>query len=83
MMNGVGRWRCSLGWIAIYTVMRTSLIIHVYLRQVTGKKRTSTFSSRHIVSDSRIYGSIFKNCLPNSTKRSSDDIIFTINFTRS
>jgi hypothetical protein len=82
MINGAGRWRCSVGWMTIHTIMIISLIIYGHLRQGTWEKRTSTFSSRHIVSDSLIYGSIFKNCLPTPMMRPSDGIIFTINFTR-
>jgi Plant mobile domain len=46
------------------------------------RKRMSTFSSRHIISDSHICEHIFKNYLPTSMMRPSDSIIFTISFTR-
>jgi hypothetical protein len=31
-MNGVGRWRCYLGWMLIHTFMMTSLITRDRLR---------------------------------------------------
>jgi Plant mobile domain len=82
-MNVVRQWRCSLDWMPIHTVMTTSSITHNRLRQGTWRKRTSTFSSRHLVSSSRICGRIFKSCLPTLMTRPSDDIIFTTNFTPS
>jgi hypothetical protein len=77
-MNEAGRWKCSLGWMAIHIATTTSLIIHDHLRQGTRKKRTSTFSYRRIVSDSRVWENIFKNCLSTPMMRPSDDIVFTI-----
>jgi hypothetical protein len=44
-------------------------------------KRTSTFSSRHLISGFRVCESIFKSSLPTPMTRPSDGIIFTINFT--
>jgi hypothetical protein len=82
-MNGAGRWRCSLGWMSIHTATMISLIICGRLRQGIEGKRTSMFTSQHLVSDSRVCGSIFKNYLPTPMIRPSDGIIFTINYTPS
>jgi hypothetical protein len=46
-----------------------------------GGKRMSTFSSRYLVSDSRVCESIFENYLAIPMIKPSDGIIFTINFT--
>jgi hypothetical protein len=46
-------------------------------------KRTSTFSSRYLLSGSCVCGSIFKSFLPTPMTRSSDSIIITTNFTPS
>jgi hypothetical protein len=41
-MIGAGRWRCSLGWMLIHTVMTTSPIICGRLRSRIRGNRTST-----------------------------------------
>jgi hypothetical protein len=76
-MNGVGRWRCYLVWMSIHTIMTTSPITCGHLRQETGGKRMSTFSSRHSVFGCRVYGSIFKSCLPTQMTTPSDGTNFT------
>jgi hypothetical protein len=80
-MNGARRSRCSLGWMSIHTATTTSLIICDHLRQRTWGKRTSTFSSQHLVSDSHVCGSIFTNCPSTPMMRPPNSIKFTINFT--
>jgi hypothetical protein len=46
-MNGVGQWRCYLGWMLIHTVMTTSPITRSRLRQGTGE-REQVHSVLHI-----------------------------------
>jgi hypothetical protein len=82
-MIRAGRWRCSLGWMLIYRVMTTSLIICGRLRSRIGGKRTSTLISWYLVFDSRVCVNIFKSCLPTPMTTPSNGIIFTINFTPS
>jgi hypothetical protein len=74
-MNGAGRSRWYLGWIPIHTVTMTSPIIRGHLRN--RGKRTSTFSSPHSISGSRVCESIFKSCLLIQMTRLSDGINFT------
>jgi hypothetical protein len=76
-MNGAGRWRCYLGWMSIHIVTMTSPITHSHLRQGTGAKRISTFSSPHTVSGSRVCKSIFKSCLLIQMTIPSDGTNFT------
>jgi hypothetical protein len=80
-MIGAGRWRCSLGWMPIHTVMTISPITRGRLRSRIGEKRTSTLISRHLVFDSRVCVNIFKSCLPTPMMTPSNGIIFTTNFT--
>jgi hypothetical protein len=68
-MNGAGRWRYSLGWMPIHTVILTSPIIRSRLRQGTKGKRTSTCSSRHLVSDYHVCKSIFQELPPYSNDK--------------
>jgi hypothetical protein len=77
MMNGAGQWRCYLGWMPIHTVMTTSPITRGRLRQGTGGKRMSTFSSPHLVSVCRVCESIFKICLLTQMMKPSDGTNFT------
>jgi hypothetical protein len=86
--NNMGHWRwmkqdCRDDWMPIHIVMMTSSIIRGRLRQGTGGKRTSTCSSRQPISSSCVCESIFKSCLLTLMMRSSDGIIFIINFTPS
>jgi hypothetical protein len=76
-MNGAGQWRCYLGWMPIHTVTTISAITRGHLRQVTGKKRTSTFSSPHTVSGSCVCESVFKSCLLIQMTIPSDGTNFT------
>jgi Plant mobile domain len=80
-MIGAGRWRCSLGWMPIHTVMTTSPITRGRLRSRIGGKRTSTLISRYLVFDSRVCVNIFKSCLLTPMTTPSNGIIFTTNFT--
>jgi hypothetical protein len=80
-MIGAGRWRCSLSWMLIHTVMTTSPITRGRLRSRIGGKRTSTLISRHLIFDSRVCVNIFKSCLPTLMTTPSNGIIFTTNFT--